>query len=273
MTATPGTAATASVGAPKAATPTSQVPDRPSQVDWADHEVFHFDPEIHRISAASSASSHPVGVQYGPARRSRRACAKMLVRAGHRCPTCFCLTSLCRCQRERVTFCLPSMRGNCIGHSHRAHALMSLPVSQAGEPSFYFRLAPPFFGNPRSFACNLGMAPRSTSYPHPCQWQVLHRSYSRRQRRLSLRRREHWSPTSELVQHAVHLFCSWFVPCRFSASMNPHRPGGGPRQHYRPDGSRRRSAGELAKRAARAAARAAAGPAWAPLRDRLPRLP
>ncbi|CAE7559079.1 Trpt1 [Symbiodinium sp. CCMP2592] len=35
-----------------------------------------------------------------------------------------------------------------------------------------------------------------------------------------------------------------------------YRPAGGPRQHYRPDGTRRRTAGELAKRAARAAAKA-----------------
>ena len=39
--------------------------------------------------------------------------------------------------------------------------------------------------------------------------------------------------------------------------------GGGPRQHSRPDGSRRRTAGELAKRAAKAAARAAAAAAGA----------
>ena len=148
-TAAPGTAATAPVGVPKSATPIHHVPDRHSQVDWADHEVFHFDPEIHRISAASSAPSHPVGVQYGPARQSRRACAKMLVRAGHRCPTCFCLTSLCRCQRERVTCCLPSLRCSCFGHSPRACALLSLSVSQAGGPSLHFRLASQFLCNPR----------------------------------------------------------------------------------------------------------------------------
>ena len=67
LTATPGTAAP--VGVPKAATPIHHILDRPSQVDWADHEVFHFDPEIHRISATSSASSRPVGMQYGPARQ------------------------------------------------------------------------------------------------------------------------------------------------------------------------------------------------------------
>ncbi|CAE7754304.1 unnamed protein product, partial [Symbiodinium necroappetens] len=54
-TAAPGTAATAPVGVPKSATPIHHVPDRHSQVDWADHEVFHFDPEIHRISGVPGA--------------------------------------------------------------------------------------------------------------------------------------------------------------------------------------------------------------------------
>ena len=143
VTATSRTAATAPIGVPKATTPTPHVPDRPSQAAWADNEVFHFDPEIYCLSTAPSASSHPVGLQYGPARSSRRACAKMLVRAGHRCPTCFCLTSLCRCPRERITFCLYSVLGGCTAHFHRGHTLvMSLCVSQAGDTSCCFRLAP-----------------------------------------------------------------------------------------------------------------------------------
>ena len=230
-------------------------------MEWVDHEVFHYDPEIHRLSEASSAPSHPVGMQPGPARQSRRACAKMLVRAGHRCPTCFCLTSLCRCQREKVTRCLPSLKYSRSSHALQECPLLSSSVSQAGGPPLCFRLASHLLCGPGQPACILGGDLHSTSYPHPCQWQVLHRSYSRRQRRLSLRRRVHWSPASELVQHTVNLFCSWLVPCSFSASMSSHRPGGGPRQHYRPDGSRRRTAGELAKHAARAAARAAAGQA------------
>ena len=43
--------------------------------------------------------------------------------------------------------------------------------------------------------------------------------------------------------------------CRF-LRMTGFRPKGGKRQHYRPDGTRRRTAGELAARAARAEARA-----------------
>ena len=97
MTTKPGVAATALIEAPTDATPAPHASDRPPQVNWADNEAFHFNPEAHCLSTVPSASPHPEGMQYGPARRSSRACAKMLVRAGHRCPACFCLTSLCRC--------------------------------------------------------------------------------------------------------------------------------------------------------------------------------
>ena len=66
---------------------------------------------------------------------------------------------------------------------------------------------------------------------------------------------------SAIAQCVIHSAYNWLCACSPLAAMNPHRPGGGPRQHYRPDGSRRRTAGELAKRAAKAAARAAAAAA------------
>ena len=66
-----------------------------------------------------------------------------------------------------------------------------------------------------------------------------------------------------VAQSVFHSVCHWLHIHSPLATMNPHRPGGGPRQHYRPDGSRRRTAGELAKRAAKAAARAAAAAAGA----------
>ena len=98
--------------------------------------------------------------------------------------------------------------------------------------------------------------PPGWTHQHPCQWQVLYRSYSRRQRRLSRRACKRRPSPSAVAQSVFHLFCNWLCTCSPLAAMNPHRPGGG---HYRP---RRRTAGELAKRAARAAARAAAaGPA------------
>ena len=258
MTTTPRTATTAPIGVPTDITPAPHAPDRPSQVNWADNEVFHFNPETYCLSTVPSASPHPEGMQYGPARRSSRAGAKMLVRAGHRCPTCFCLTSLCRCQRERITLCLCYGPGGHTALSHRRHAHMSFCVSQAAESSFRFRLAPLFVSCARTFVSSPDLTPHGWNHPHPCQWQVLHRSYSRRQRRLSRRARERRSPPSAVAQSVIHLFCNWLYTCSSLATMNPHRPGGGPRQHYRPDGSRRRTAGELAKRAARAAARAAA---------------
>ena len=43
-TTTPSTATTAPIGVPTTATPASHAPDRLSQVDWADNEVFHFNP-------------------------------------------------------------------------------------------------------------------------------------------------------------------------------------------------------------------------------------
>ena len=181
----------------------------------------------------------------------------MLVRAGHRCPTCFCLTSLCRCQRERVTLCLCSVPDGHTALFHHRHAHVSFFDFQAVDIFFRFRLVSLFISCTRTVACCLDRTPHGRSYPHPCQWQVLHRSYSRRQRRLSRHARERWPLPSAVTQCAIHSFCDWLLTRSVLATMNPHRPGGGPRQHYRPDGSRRRTAGELAKRAARAAARAA----------------
>ncbi|CAE7336498.1 unnamed protein product, partial [Symbiodinium sp. KB8] len=85
MTTKPGVAATALIEAPTDTTPAPQAPDRPPQMNWAENEAFQFHPEAHCLSTVPSASPHPEGMQYGPARRSSRACAKMLVRAGHRC--------------------------------------------------------------------------------------------------------------------------------------------------------------------------------------------
>ena len=64
----------------------------------------------------------------------------------------------------------------------------------------------------------------------------------------------------DTVSQLLCLFESCLFRCLRSFLPGMHRPNGGPRQHYRPDGSRRRTAGELAKRAARAAARAAQAP-------------
>ncbi|CAE7323777.1 unnamed protein product, partial [Symbiodinium microadriaticum] len=94
MTTKPGVAATALIEAPTDTTPAPQAPDRPPQMNWAENEAFQFHPEAHCLSTVPSASPHPEGMQYGPARRSSRACAKMLVRAGHRCPACLVVTLL-----------------------------------------------------------------------------------------------------------------------------------------------------------------------------------
>ena len=167
----------------------------------------------------------------------------MLVRAGHRCPTCFCLTSLCRCQRERVTFCLPSMRGNCIGHSHRVYALLSLPVSQAGDllsTSGWHPLLSVTLGVSRATLDGPVQHELSTSLPMAGPASLLFATTTTTIP--SKTRAFFW--TSELVQHAVHLLCSWFVPCSFSASMNPYRPGADPGSttgRVAQDGGRRRT--------------------------------
>ena len=187
----------------------------------------------------------------------------MLVRAGHRCPTCFCLTSLCRCRRERIIFCLCSGPSGHTARSHQEPAHASLCASQAADFSFHFRLAPLLISCVKKSVRNPDPNPHGWQHPHPCQWQVLYRSYSRRQRRLSRRARENRPLPSAVAQSVFHSVCNWLHTLSPLATMNPHRPGGGPRQHYRPDGSRRRTAGELAKRAAKAAARAAAAAAGA----------
>ena len=252
---------TALIEAPTNTAPAPQAPDKPPQMNWADNEAFQFNPEAHCLSIGPSASPHPEGMQYGPARRSSRACAKMLVRAGHRCPACFCLTSLCRCHRERLTFCLCPGPGGHTALSRQGHAHASLCVSQAAELFFNFRLVPLILSSPQMFVRYPDPIPHGWQHPHPCQWQVLYRSYSRRQRRLSRQASKSRSLSSAITQRVFHLVCNWLHTRSPLATMNPHRPGGGPRQHYRPDGSRRRTAGELAKRAAKAAARAAAAAA------------
>ena len=264
MTTTPRAAATALIKEPMDTTPVApHASDGPSQVNWADNEVFHFNPEAHCLSTVPSASPHPEGMQYGPARRSSRACAKMLVRAGHRCPTCFCLTSLCSCRRERITFCPGSGPSGHTASSHQGHAHISLCVSQGAELSLHFRSVPLLISCTKTSARNPDSTPHCGKHPHPCQWQVLYRSYSRKQRRLSCRARKSRSLPSAVAQSVLYSVCNWLHTRSPLATMNPHRPGGGPRQHYRPDGSRLRTAGELAKRAAKAAARAAAAAAAA----------
>ena len=258
MTTKPGVAATALIEAPTDTTPAPQAPDRPPQMNWAENEAFQFHPEAHCLSTVPSASPHPEGMQYGPARRSSRACAKMLVRAGHRCPACFCLTSLCRCHRERLTICLCPRPGGYTARSRQGHAHASLCVSQAAELFFNFRLEPLIISSTQMSVRNPDPIPHGWQHPHPCQWQVLYRSYSRRQRRLSRQARESRPLPSAVAQSVFHSICNWLHTRSPLATMNPHRPGGGPRQHYRPDGSRRRTAGELAKRAAARAAAAAA---------------
>ena len=259
----PRVAATALVEEPTDAIPAPHAPGKTSQVNWADNEAFHFNPEAHCLSTVPSASPHPEGMQYGPARRSSRACAKMLVRAGHRCPTCFCLTSLCRCRRERVISCLCAGPGGSAARSHQGPAHISLCASQVVAFFSHFWSAPLLVSCAKMFVKNPDPTPSGWQHPHPCQWQVLHRSYSRRQRRLSRRAGASRPLPLAVAQSVFHSVCHWLHIHSPLATMNPHRPGGGPRQHSRPDGSRRRTAGELAKRAAKAAARAAAAAAGA----------
>ena len=261
MTTQPGVATTALIEAPPNTTPAaSPASDELSQVNWVDHEAFHFNPEAHCIPTVPSASRHPEGMQYGPTRRSSRACAKMLVRAGHRCPACFCLISLCSCRRERLILCSHSEPSDHTASSYRGNVHISLCVSEAAALSFHFRSVPLLIGCTRTFARNPNSVPPYWQHPHPGQWQVLYRSYSRKQRRLCRASKRRPLP-SGVAQSVLRLVYNWLHTRSLLATMNPHRPGGGPRQHYRPDGSRCRTAGELAKRAARAAARAAAAAA------------
>ena len=92
-------------------------------------------------------------------------------------------------------------------------------------------LASQFLCNLRQFACNFGMALHSTSYPHrtPANGRCFiaptrddNDVYPFGDKCIGLR------PQSSCSM-PVNLLCSWFVPCSFSASMNPHRPKGGPR--------------------------------------------
>ena len=256
----PGASATALIEAPPDTVSAPSATGRSPRVNWADNEVFQFNPEAHCLDAVPSASPHPEGMQYGPARRSSRACAKMLVRAGHRCPVCFCLKSFCSCSSERFLFCFCSEPGCRAARSHLGHVYASRCVTQAADLFFFARLEPLPASSAR-MSSTPDPTPHAWKHPHPRQWQVLYRSYSRRQRRLSRRTRRHRPTLSAAAQSVLHSAFNWLCACSPLAAMNPHRPGGGPRQHYRPDGSRRRTAGELAKRAVKAAARAAAAAA------------
>ena len=204
-----------------------------------------------------SASPHPEGMQYGPARQSSRACAKMLVRAGHRCSVCFCLISLCSCHHGKLNSLSCSGHGGHTAHSHPVPTHASSCVSQAADLFFSIRLEPLSISYAQLPVSCPHPLPHGWQHPHPHQWQVLYRSYTRKQRRAH----KHRSLPPAVAQSVFHAVFDWLHACSPLAIMNPHRPGGGPRQHYRPDGSRRRTAGELAKRAAKAAARAAAAAA------------
>ena len=81
----------------------------------------------------------------------------------------------------------------------------------------------------RTFTRNPDSTPPCWQYPHPCQWQVLYRSYSRKQCRACKRR----PLPSAVSQSVLRLVCNWLHTRSPLATMNPHRPGGGPRQHYR----------------------------------------
>ena len=255
--ARPGEANTALTEAPSSTATALPAPDRLPRVNWAENEVFHFNPEAHCLSRVPSASPHPEGMQYGPARQSSRACAKMLVRAGHRCSVCYCLISLCSCHHGKLNSISCSGHGSHAAHSHPEPAHASSCVSQAADLLFSIRLEPLSISYTQLPVCRPHPLPHGWQHPHPHQWQVLHRSYTRKQRRAH----KHRSLPPAAAQSVFHAVFDWLHACSPLAIMNPHRPGGGPRQHYRPDGSRRRTAGELAKRAAKAAARAAAAAA------------
>ena len=78
-------------------------------------------------------------MQYGPARQSSRACAKMLVRAGHRCSVCYCLISLCSCHHGKLNSISCSGHGSHAAHSHPEPAHASSCVSQAADLLFRVR--------------------------------------------------------------------------------------------------------------------------------------
>ena len=205
-------ATTAPAGVPETALPARPASDGHQPVDWVDHEVFQYDPDIHRFPDAASASSHPTPYPSRLDRQPGRACAKMLVRAGHRCPTCFHLTSACRCRRAKVSRCFFSL--SCLCSCLILHECPPLSsISQAERPKLRPRLVSHTFCGTGQSARIFVAGQHSVSYPHPCQWQVLYRDYSRRQRRLSLRRRVLCSPASELVWHAVGLLRRWLAPC------------------------------------------------------------
>ena len=228
-TTLPRVAATALVEEPTDAIPAPHAPDKTSQVNWADNEAFHFNPEAHCLSTVPSASPHPEGMQYGPARRSSRACAKMLVRAGHRCPTCFCLTSLCRCRRERVISCLCSGPGGHAARSHQGPAHISLCASQVVAFFSHFRSAPLLVSCAKMSVKNPDPTSSGWQHPHPCQWQVLHRSYSRRQRRLSRRAGASRPLPLAVAQSVFHSVCHWLhIHSPFGYHESPSSGGRSP---------------------------------------------
>ena len=134
---------------------------------------------------------------------------------------------------------------------------MSFHVSQAAESSFCFRLVPLFIRCTRTFVS-------STDIPHTTgATRILAsgRSYIAPFEEATAT----LPPSTRTVVSALSC-CAACHPLVLQAAFHlqpfgyhePPPSGGRARQHYRPDGSRRRTAGELAKRAARAAARAAA---------------
>ena len=136
--------------------------------------------------------------------------------------------------------------------------LQSLSYSEAGMLSRKSTKAA-FSARPLGVPSSLRPSLITLCLPYPGQWQVLHRSYARRVSRQQRRRQRPWTQFRCLAQ-LLCLSGSCLFRCLCSFLPGMHRPKGGPRQHYRPDGSRRRTAGELAKRAARAAERAAQAP-------------
>ncbi|CAE7712864.1 unnamed protein product, partial [Symbiodinium sp. CCMP2592] len=123
---------------------------------------------------------------------------------------------------------------------------------------------------PASAARHQRIAPSSLLFegplsPHPRHWQARPRPLleSRRNSRRSSRKKR----SSQSLFRTFLLDCPWCMCSQLAWSVGLlqyfsviFRPGGGPRQHYRPDGIRRRTAGEITKRAARAAAKAGNDP-------------
>ena len=220
----PGGVKTALTEVPSSSMTALPAPDRLPRVNWAENEVFHFNPEAHRLFTVPSASLRSEGTQYGPARHSSRACAKMLVRAGHRCSVCYCLISLCSCHHEKFS---PL---SCTGYGGRtppsypelAHALSC--VSQAADLLFHITPEPLSISCAPLSVCSPHPLPHGWQHPHPHQWQVLHRSFTRRQRR----KHKHRSLPPAAAQRVFHAAFDWLRTCSLFAIMNPHRPGEAP---------------------------------------------